>query len=476
VRTAQPSPGLPPARNGPHRCLVHDVSSSKFFNLDKIADKVKGVVMSLQSKIEQILDKVIGFIVDKAKALWEALKSRGKKPDDGKDGDQKDGHKQDAHAWWRVKQPFHAASGGQHTLFFHGQGPTAKLYMASEPRSLEDVLKDKDLSIEDRSTLEAGLGAIKTKIDSNPDIGKKSDQEQNAFQASINEMVQKLAQQFASRLQHEGELPASVVTFGASARRASFALGMPLTKNPGNTKGAEASGRLNTEGDRFVDNFIVKTSHERTDKAGNRINVQMNPLDQVHLVHSELHGPFSAQNIVLGDKSINRQMQGAEQDAIRTIKADGQIRYRVNVAYHADAPPPDDISEIPDPVDQTVQSWVGFYVAREITVTSTKMSGTDYTVALTGASATGSLPPVHGQIVETIEDMCVRVARANLDPSAPNLVENGVVYLATKFNLLRLQAALNRNENQMRVASERLRNNGIFRITVGRGSLIYVRQ
>src|SRR5262249_40054105 len=77
--------------------------------------------------------------------------------------------------WWQVKQPFHAASGNNHTLFFHGEGANAKLYMASEPRSLEDVLRDKDLSIEDKATLEAGLNAIKTKIASNPGIGQKPD-------------------------------------------------------------------------------------------------------------------------------------------------------------------------------------------------------------------------------------------------------------------------------------------------------------
>src|SRR3954466_6762477 len=206
-----------------------------YLGLGGIPNAIKNVILGLQGKVEKILDRVIGFLVDKAKALWHAIKSKVKGKD-GKDDNQKDDKKDgSAHPWWQVKKPFHAASGGQHTLFFHGQGPSAQLYMASEPRSLEAVLNDKDLSIEDKATLDAGLKAIKDKIAKNPDIGQRPDAEQNKFQGEINQMVQELAQQFASRLQHEGELPASTVTFGSSGGRASFAMGMPLTKNPGST-------------------------------------------------------------------------------------------------------------------------------------------------------------------------------------------------------------------------------------------------
>ena len=445
-----------------------------YLGLGGIPEALKKVIMGLQSKVEMILDKVIGFVVDKAKALWQAMKG-GKKPD--KDGNQKDDKdKKEAHAWWKVKKPFHAASGGQHTLFFHGQGAGAQLYMASEPRSLEAVLADRDLSIEDKATLEAGLKAIKDKIAANPDIGQKPDAEQTKFQGEINEMVQKLAQEFASRLQHEGKLPASTVTFGSSGDRASFAMGMPLTKNPGNTTGSGASGRLGTAGDRFVDKFVKKSSHTRHDKDGNEIEVRMNPLDQVHLLHSDLHGPFSAENIALGDKSLNGQMRAAEQAAIAAIKADGQVRYRVSVAYHSNVAPPDDVSEIPGSVDQTIKSWIGYYIAQTMTVTSAKMSGTEYSVALTGATASGDLPPIHGEVVETMDDRCMRVARANLDPSVPNREENGAVFLATRFNRQQLQAALECNINQIMVAAKRLQDSGRLLITMGPKARVFVRQ
>jgi hypothetical protein len=60
-----------------------------YLHLSGIPNALKKVIMGLQSKVEQILDKVIGFVVDKAKALWQAMKSKGKGKDDKKDGDAK---------------------------------------------------------------------------------------------------------------------------------------------------------------------------------------------------------------------------------------------------------------------------------------------------------------------------------------------------------------------------------------------------
>src|SRR5262245_18148926 len=52
-----------------------------YLGLSGIPQAIKKVIMGLQSKVEQILDKVIGFLVAKAKALWEAIKNRGKPKD-----------------------------------------------------------------------------------------------------------------------------------------------------------------------------------------------------------------------------------------------------------------------------------------------------------------------------------------------------------------------------------------------------------
>jgi hypothetical protein len=61
-----------------------------YLGLSGIPNAIKNVIMGLQSKVEQILDKVIGFLVEKAKALWQAIKNKVK-GDDKKDGQQPQG-------------------------------------------------------------------------------------------------------------------------------------------------------------------------------------------------------------------------------------------------------------------------------------------------------------------------------------------------------------------------------------------------
>jgi hypothetical protein len=91
-----------------------------YLGLGGIPDAIKKVIMGLQSKVEQILDKVIGFIVDKAKALWAAMK--GKK-------DSKDDKKPDENDDKRVEKPFDM-NGEPHRLIVT-TGPHGKVEMAS---------------------------------------------------------------------------------------------------------------------------------------------------------------------------------------------------------------------------------------------------------------------------------------------------------------------------------------------------------
>jgi hypothetical protein len=62
-----------------------------YLGLGGIPEALKKVIMGLQTRVEQILDKVIGFLVEKAKALWQAMKAKVKGKDDKKDGDKPDG-------------------------------------------------------------------------------------------------------------------------------------------------------------------------------------------------------------------------------------------------------------------------------------------------------------------------------------------------------------------------------------------------
>jgi hypothetical protein len=106
-----------------------------YLGLGGIPDAIKKVIMGLQSKVEQILDKVIGFIVEKAKALWQTLKGKGK--DDKKDDPNAKGAKDDGEVGKHVQ--FSDGHEG-HTLWVDTAGTHPVVMLASTPRPMADHL------------------------------------------------------------------------------------------------------------------------------------------------------------------------------------------------------------------------------------------------------------------------------------------------------------------------------------------------
>ena len=238
------------------------------------------------------------------------------------------------------------------------------------------------------------------------------------------------------------------------------------------------------EANDFVEGFVTKSTHTRTHTKKNsdgddievEIQVAATPLRQMHLIHEDLHGPFSPENIALGDASLNGKMVATEETAISAIKNDGQIRYRVDVAYHSDVPPPNDTTQIPDDPVETVRNWVGFYIAKKVTVTSTKWDGSGYSISLGNPlSVEGEIPPVTDQVVEKAEDICFKIAKAHLDPTRRDKHVNGKVFKATSLKLGDLQEKARLNQNQVQLASNKLKTDGKFHIIVGgSGPTIFV--
>lgn len=377
--------------------------------------------------------------------------------------------------WGKLKAGFKAASGEPHGLSFSGQGRAAKLMMASKrPRSIEQVLSDPKLKIENADTLRADLAAINAKIAAGADIGTKSKREQVKFQGEVQALVNDLAAKLGRRLKHLKDLPPSVLTFGGGGGRASYARAEPLTKNPGNTTGSAAKGRLGGPADAIVNQFVPKGApHKRRDKSGNKYTVSILLLDQIHLVHAVLHGPFSQQNIALGDKSLNGQMRLAERAAVKAFVTD-KVSYTVNVAYFNDTKPVV-VDPIPDPIVPTVQGWVGYYIAKSMTVVSKKWKDKSYSIDLTGVSATGTLPAVATQVIEPAEVSAMKALRAAIDPAQGERKFGAEIYVGTKFNRESLRLKLELNKNQMNLLSDKLYALGVM-IGFGRPLCIWIKK
>lgn len=218
--------------------------------------------------------------------------------------------------------------------------------------------------------------------------------------------------------------------------------------------------------------FVQKKEHERHDGFGNTIKVSMLPLDQVHLLHSDLHGPFGAENIALGDKSLNGQMRPAEKGAKGAYDS-GKVSYVVNVTYFSDTKPTV-VDPIPAPIEETVKSWVGYYIAKSMTVISKKAEGDAYNVALEGAAASGTLPPVTGQIVERVEVSAMKALRAAIDRNQAERLFGAKVYVATTYNRETLRIALKLNQNQMKELAAVLVNQEKVEIGYGRPAVMWI--
>lgn len=428
---------------------------ANFAGLGNVSKKIIEIIDKIRKPVDKALDTVVTWIVAQAKKLGKLVVSGAKS----------------LFQWWKARSTFKLKSGAQHSLFFSGQGKGAKLMMASTPRSIPDVLGDKSLDIDNRDQLLAEFQKIEQLIAANPDIGERTEAEQQKFQDQIKKRVDALAKKLAQFMKSDGKLPVTTVTFGSSAGRASFVMAEPLTRNAGNTTGSGTSGRLDTVGDRFVTGFVPKTtSKPKRNRKGDLVQVTMQPLIQAHLLNHELHGPFNAQNIALADRSLNGLMSGAENNA-KTHAAQQQLKYRVTVTYHSNTAPPKMPDEVPEP--DVVRGWVGYYIAKSIVVTASKWDGSGYGIALAGANAAGGIPPVSNQVIESALSQAKKILAKSI--AKPREEDGG--YVATTLNLLGVAAAMNPplNQNQTKELSIAMRGDGI-RIGIGRYGVIWIKK
>ncbi|MDH5543397.1 MAG: DUF4157 domain-containing protein [Nitrospinota bacterium] len=130
---------------------------AKWLGLDKIADKIKEIIAKVRAPVDKALDKVIGWIVDKGKALYaKGAAVVGKVKGKVKSGIEK------------VKSvifPSHKfkIEGESHMISIKGEGSAATVYMASNPTPMEaylDNLKKAKISSAKKQFLEEAIGTL----------------------------------------------------------------------------------------------------------------------------------------------------------------------------------------------------------------------------------------------------------------------------------------------------------------------------
>ncbi len=423
---------------------------ANFAGLGNVSKKVIEIINKIRKPVDNAIDKLVTWIVDKARKLGKMAAASAKA----------------LVQWWKIRSSFKTQSGESHSLYFTGQGPGAKLMMASKPRSIPEAIEKAKKA--DQPALRKAFQAIVDLIEKNSDIGSKKPAEQQAHQNKVKALVDALAVQLGLAVEDD-DVPVSTVTFGSSKGRANYAMAEPLTKKPGNTKGSPAKGRLPTEGDQFVNTFIPKQAPRN--KKGDRVKYKFQPLVQAHLLNGDLHGPFEARNIALADRSLNSTMSGAENNA-KKHAAKGKLKYHVSVAYHSNTAPPKKAlspdEEVPEP--EVIRKWVGYYIASSISVTVSEWAGSGYSKALPGASAAGGIPKVSGQVVKT----ALAEAKEKLATAIDDTEDTFEGYVATTYNMQTIAGELKLNQNQAKELSVSLRSAGII-IGLGRSARIHIK-
>jgi DNA/RNA non-specific endonuclease len=275
---------------------------ARLLGLTGLADKIKGFILRIQTRIEKAIDKVIEKIVGGIKRLIGA----GKAAVAG------------IVEWWRAKVSFTADDGESHTLFFDGTGESAQLMIASHKRSYADFIKGVKVPSDDDDLKKLKAAALKEakEIDDlkkrqvDPKKGKIQDQKIRTHINNLAGHTKKLAAAMPDD-------PPSVVEYGG------------LTADGGGTwMKATVLSRKNRAGSRPQDKPTIWL------KARRRTN---DFYVQGHLLNEDLGGPGRAYNLTpISNHDANTKHYSNVESKIKplVLRSPYQvIRYHVIAVY-----------------------------------------------------------------------------------------------------------------------------------------------
>lgn len=350
---------------------------ANLLGLGGLAEKIKGIIKGIQTKVDKAIEKLIGWIVKKAKALWAKMKSAAKK------GAEK------VLAWWKVKKSYTSKDGTNHTAEVTMQGKQAVVMVRSEPKTLAELAEEFDaLPDEQRSAAGAGKGSLKAKADSIQALVDSNPTDAAGMEAKKQQVAQEL--DAIIMILGKAGLPKGLddtktkVSWVEKQGRAHVVIADPLTKNPGNTAGQAASGAL-----KHVDKWEFAVKKQSTKRSAESFR----HLRGMHLLNADFHGPVTNWNIADGDALINNNMSGgAEAPAKEALdreptKSQGgaPLTWKATATYWNNTEPSADVAKIKDPPNnvgddelyEARKRVAGFYFAKSVQVvwTETQANG-----------------------------------------------------------------------------------------------------
>ena len=134
---------------------------ARFIGLGGISKQIRKVINKIRKPIDKVLDKIINWLVRKGKALLAKGKSAVKKGlEKGKAGIRS------IIEWWKKKKTFKTKKGKAHKIFFKGNGLNAKLMVASQESTIENLLNSADVKkLENRDDGKTHISALRKFLD-----------------------------------------------------------------------------------------------------------------------------------------------------------------------------------------------------------------------------------------------------------------------------------------------------------------------
>jgi hypothetical protein len=141
----------------------------------------------------------------------------------------------------------------------------------------------------------------------------------------------------------------------------------------------------------------------------------------------QLHGPFSAWNLVLTDQSLNNLMIRDPEAAALANFGNEKLSYSVTIQYFNNTKPEPAEYDVDEADVDEVKKWVGFYLGWKFQVSVYKWDGSAYREKLWDAPVEGDMPPVQGERIPPLTDRVPETLRAAADKANPITID-GIHY------------------------------------------------
>ncbi|HYN85215.1 MAG TPA: hypothetical protein VER32_08185, partial [Pyrinomonadaceae bacterium] len=293
---------------------------ARLLGLGGISEKIKGFILKVQTKVDQAIDKVIDKIVGGVKKLFAAGKAVAGKVV-GKIAQ-----------WLGLRKEFTTPTGHRHTLFFRGEGASARLMLASDdPTTVEErIAAAQKADKKNAKKYTAALGevakiraAIRTLHQTSADTAAGDGA------AKVDKQMEGL-KNILKDCNIDAKTPLTKVTFTLESGLAKTVKAWPLTKLSGNTVGSAPRGGTIAKATAHYHTFDLvqdpknpKRQYPREWRAG-------------HILSQHLHGPGEDFNLIpVREKDNGKMLRTWESDMKEEIpKSAGTFFFDATVTYH----------------------------------------------------------------------------------------------------------------------------------------------